>query len=190
MSKGKKCEVFRSDVGNKDFYDFYIEDSLKIKRKQGKKLDKSNPYYLTYPQFVSIIKDFNVAIFNLLLYNAFVFRMPFSLGEVSIRKKKVEPYIDKEGKLVNNLPIDYRATKLLHDRDPDAKEKDIKVYHSNEHSDGYVAKLYYDKPSSLIFPNKRLYRIQITREMKILLNKIMTSNFKEYDYFTISKNIL
>ena len=190
ITKGKRFEVFRSDVVNKDFYNFYISDTLKVVRKQGKKIDKTNPYYLEYSKFAAIIKDFNVGIFNLLLYNSFVFKMPFNLGEISIRKKKVEPYINKEGKMVNLLPIDYRQTKLLQDKDPEAREKDLKVYHTNDHSNGYVAKLYYDKPSSIIFPNKKLYRVQATRDMKVALNKIMTSNFKEYDFFTISKHLM
>lgn len=190
MKQGKKTELYKSDYCNPDFYKFYLRDTFNIEESKRINVNKNDARYLTYTQYARILKDINIAIFNLLLYEAFILVLPFNLGELSIRKKKVEPYIDKKGNVVNLLPVDRQATKRLWESDSYAKSKNKLVYHSNDHSEGYVAKLYYDKTSYSNIPNRGLYKVQNNREMKLALVSIMKSNFKDHDFYEINKNNL
>ena len=184
IKQGKQVEVFKTDIKVKDFYNFYADKTFKTKIKKYSRLDKNSPYYISLLQYSKILNSINKEIVALMLYDAFEFKMPSNLGSVSIRKKKVEPYIDEDGNFINPLPVDRKATKELWDKDSNAKKEKKKVYHHNEHSNGYIAKGYYNKKNAK-FVGKGKYFVKLTRSIKQEINKIMIDPFSQYDFFII-----
>lgn len=186
MSQGKKLQVFKSDIVIKDFYNHYLITNLGSRLPS--KIDKSNPLYIDQKTYSKVLQEFNQEIYNL-LFQGFVYRIP-QIGEISLRLKKVEAYIDKEGNFRNPLPIDRRATKLLWERDPQAKEEKRYVYHDNEHSDGYILKLYYDRYGGLQHNILKDYKVMTTRTMKLDIAKLMKSGDYLNKFYEIRKNKL
>lgn len=184
VKQGKQVEVFKTDIKIKDFYNYYSNKTFKTKINKYSRTDKNSPYFVSLRQYSEIINFMNKEVVNLILHDAFEFKMPSNLGSISIRKKKVEPYIDDNGKFINPLPIDRKATKELWDIDEEAKNNNKKVYHYNEHSDGYIAKGYYNKQTAK-YVGKGKYFIKLTRSIKQEINKIMTNAFSEYDFYSI-----
>jgi hypothetical protein len=188
-AKGKPANRFLTNVKAVDFYNEYMDDVFEGRQKYDK-LDKKNPYYLSKAQYGKIIKRFNEEITDLMLYDAFIFVLPFGLGEVSIRKKKVEAYIDSEGVYRNPLPVDYKATKELHKVDSAAKEENKKVYYNNEHSSDFVIKLYYDKTVVTKYQNINSYFVKTPRTLKERMTEVMKNKFHLFDFYELPKNFL
>lgn len=182
--EGKQTQVFLADISLPEFYKHYSENTFKEKINKYHKVDKNSPYYLTRKEYSEIIKEFNSKIVDLMLFDAFIYKMPCSLGRISIRKKKVEPYFDKDGNLINKLPVNRKETKQLWTEYPELTNKKF-VYHHNEHSDGYIAKLHYEKKYAK-FVGKSQYFFKPTRTIKQEINKILTAKFKKYDFFLIN----
>lgn len=181
---GKQVEVFKSDIKTRDFFNFYANKTFKEKIKTYSRIDKTSPYCMSLLEYSKILKELNSEVVKLMLYEAFDFKMPSNLGNLSIKKKKVEPYIDETGKFINPLPVNRKATKELWDRDPEAKELNKRVYHHNEHSDGYIAKGFYSKVNAK-YKGKGKYFIRLTRSIKQEINKIMMDKFSTFDFFII-----
>ena len=188
--EGKQVQVFLADKKLPDFYKHYAKSTFKYKTKPENtyyKVKKNTPYYLTRKEYNEILKEFNSRLVDLMLFESYIYKMPCNLGRISIRKKKVEPYFDEDGKLVNNLPVNRRETKKLWDEYPELRNKKY-VYHHNEHSDGYVAKLLYEKNYAK-FVGKSQYFFKPTRTIKQEINKILTAKFKKYDFFLVNDYI-
>lgn len=92
----------------------------------------------------NIIEDFNKAIVNLIIEENLEYSLPYIYMEVSIKKEKRGPIL-KDGKLYNNTPIDWKATKDLWQRDSEAAEKKLTVKYNNYHTGGYVFSIYLKK---------------------------------------------
>jgi hypothetical protein len=75
--------------------------------------------------------------------------MPFGLGYVCIVKYKPKEYTSK------SLSVDYKAS----------KEYGKKIYHLNEHSDGYKFRLYWSK-TPRTFPDRYKYSLCLVRQNK------------------------
>lgn len=73
-------------------------------------------------------------------------RLPHGFGDFSINKKKLNRFKEHEGKRYINLRIDWAKTKVEGKR----------IYHTNEHSDGFNYKWIWFPSSALIYLN-RLY---------------------------------
>lgn len=183
-SKGKKVEIFRTNILLKDFYEFYARKTFKARINIRYRIDKDTPYYMDIQEYSNIINEINQSIVELMLYEAFEFKMPSNLGKISIKKKKVEPYIDENGKFVNPLPVDRRATYLLWKKDKEAKKEKRLVYHHNDHSGGYIAKLHYDKFRAN-YVGKGFYFFKPTRTIKNKITEIMQDPFSPYNFFKI-----
>ena len=81
-----------------------------------------------YKTWSGIIKGFNCKFRDYLLETGEKERLPRGFGEFSIIKKKRRHFIEYEGKLHNNLPIDWKKT----------KEKGKVIYNFNFHTEGYT----------------------------------------------------
>ena len=182
--QGKQPEVFKADITTKEMYEYYARKTFKTKINKNYRINKDSPFFMSKVEYTKILKMFNKSIRDMMLYSAFEFRIPCRLGNVSIVKKKAEPYFDKDGKLVNPTPIDRKATKELWDRDPDAKKRKLRVFHNNTQSGGYIAKLHYHKNTSK-FVNKSGYNLKNSRDLKLLIRDIMNDPLSPYDFFTV-----
>lgn len=180
--KGKKLQVFKADLGMNDFYKHYIDKYCVYHEGKKRRINREDPLYIEKPLYGEIIKEFNMGIRDLMVYEAFQYVIPCRLGRIGIRKLKPKITINEDGKMEGRYPIDRKGTKELWDNDPEAKKAKKYVYHFNEHSDGYVAKFIYSKVKTN-FVGKGKYFIAPTRTTKLMIKDVMTAKFKKHDYF-------
>lgn len=139
----------KADYGMSDYYKFYK-----------KKLD--NPVNsLLYNQ---IITKFNDEIKDLIIEDNLTYQLPFLGFEIVLKKQKRIPKI-VNGKLINNIPPDWKATNELWDKDAEAKEKKLLVRYNNYHTSNYIYRIYFKKFKSKI-KNKSLFKFQPNRTFK------------------------
>ena len=93
------------------------------------------------------------------------FKMPYGLGLVQVIKYKPKTLTSK------SLSVDYKAS----------EEYNKKIYHLNEHSDGYKYRLYWSKIPRT-FPDRYKYQLGFVRQNKRKLAQLI---FNKYDYLNI-----
>jgi hypothetical protein len=128
-NKGRRLHEAKSDFGIQDYYKFFNNKYKVGVNKQ------------TYKK---IINDFNQQMINLIIEENLIYRLPYINMEVVIKKDKRKPKI-KDGKVINNAPVNWKVTNELWENDEEAKEKKIFVRHSNYHTSGYVFRIYCKK---------------------------------------------
>lgn len=166
MSK-QRIHKNKADYGIKDYYKFYKQ-----------KYNKENKNY------TKIIGEFNKELIELILNSDLVYQLPFLGMEIMIRKEKRNIVI-KDGKVYNPNPIDFKATKDLWDKSPEAKEKRLKIRYTNYHTSGYVFRVYLKKFKSRI-KNRSFYKIKVNREFARGINKrIHDPNKEAFDAFLL-----
>lgn len=111
-----------------------------------------------------IMNDYLKSIRTLISTKGYVFKIPENCGRIEIRKVKREMELDDNGKIINKLPPNWKATNELWAENPRAKEKKIIIRYVNDHTEGFVFFPYYIKRYAT-FKNKGLYKMQINREM-------------------------
>lgn len=138
-----------------DMYDKYVEDH------------EDNPLYLVDRQrFYDLCAEYYLAVVENIIYHDKIFKMPFSVGEIYIRKYK--PELEDVKKRTSF--IDWKNT---------AKLGKI-VYHLNEHSNGFKFTIKWRKKKNVI-RYVEIYKFVPTRYFKRTLAKAIKN--KESDYF-------
>lgn len=97
------------------------------------------------------------------------FSLPHGLGDIKTSKFERELYFDDNGDLINNLPINKRATYNLWAENPEFINKKY-IRYMNEHSNGYLFSLRFKIKSQ----NSNLYRNYTFRK-----NRILTETFSD-----------
>lgn len=127
------------------------------------KLDKST--------FLNILKDFFQEIKNEIIYNQYNFFIPKS--STALRIKKIKNKSD-----FSFLKLDYKKS----------RELNKKVYHLNNHSNGFYFRFYWDKRRDVSnrIKYKVLYRFYPVRTVKKelsdhIINSAKDPHSKEYD---------
>lgn len=92
--------------------------------------------------------------------------MPSGLGLICIVKYKPKTYTDK------SLSVDYKSS----------KEEGKRIYHLNEHSDGYKFRLYWSK-QPYTFADRYKYQLTLTRANKRRLAQLI---FNHNDYINVN----
>lgn len=118
-----------------------------------------------YARFKRILDTFNKTILDRLLNRSEGFKMPYGLGYIQIVKYKPKSYSKK------SLSVDYKAS----------KEEGMRIYHLNEHSDGYKYRLYWSKLPQT-FPDRYRYQLMLVRANKRYLAQLI---FNHKDYINI-----
>lgn len=158
----------KSDYGVPDYYKFYT--------KKYKKISKT--------KYNSIITDFNTAVYNLIIEDNLVYQLPFLGFEILIKKDKRKPKI-KDGKLINNVPVDWKATNELWEKDEEAKKKKLLVRYNNSHTSNYVFRIYFKKFKSSL-KNRSLYKFKPIRQFQRALAKRINDPDKDnYDAYLL-----
>lgn len=139
----------KADYGISDYYKYY-------------KKDVTNP--VDSKEYNKIITAFNTEIKTLIIESNLVYQLPYLGFEVILKKQKRIPRI-VDGKLINNIPPDWKATNELWDKDPEAKEKKLLVRYNNYHTSNYIYRLYFKKFKSKV-KNKSLFKFQPNRAFK------------------------
>jgi len=188
--KGKQKEKYVAHIKSKDFFDYYAKKYFKdftnekgeeIKRA---KIDRDTPYYVEYDLYCKVISAFNLEIRKLILNESFDFVLPRRMGILGIRKKKITPWINEEGDLVNPLPPDWKATMELWEVDPKAKAEKKLVRHFNKHTNGYIVQWYYSTRKAN-YKWKSAYSFIPCRTAKVELCTILKTPNNKIDYYEL-----
>lgn len=156
MSEDKRNHFVKSDYGANDFY---------------RDFKKSNPEIeMTRKEYGLILNGFNSHLRDRISSKGAGFILPCRIGRVELRKAKTEVKIDEDGNIVNNLPVNWKATREFWKNNPSAKEEKRTIKFTNEHTDGYTFKVSYLK-SKALYKNKSVYKIRFNRELKRNLSK-------------------
>jgi hypothetical protein len=171
MKRGKgKIKVH---YGRADMYKHYIESTEK----------KPEGIQVSYSDYCTVLNKFNKDISKAIMENAYEFILPSRVGIIRIKKYKPKIKVKDNGELItNNLAVDYKATNELWRNNPEAKKAGKKVFHLNNHSDGYRYIWYYSNYRNNL-PNKSLYRFIPTRTNKRELSKLIKDDTFKGDYF-------
>ncbi len=157
----------KRDYGMEDYYKFYLK-----KNKISKKL------------FNNIITDFNNELINIIIEDNLIYNIPYIGLEIVIKKDKRKPKI-VNGKLINNIPIDFQATNKLWESNPECKEKKLLVRYNNSHSSGYVFRIYCKKFKSNL-KNRSLLKFKPSRKFQRSLSaRIKDPNKDNFDAFLL-----
>ena len=116
---------------------------------------------IPYSTFRGIVDKLNDSILSV-LQNGQNYKLPCSLGTVQIVKYKPKVYNE------HSLSIDFNESKKL----------DKRIYHLNEHSNGYKYRLYWSK-QPFSFTNRYKYQLCFTRANKRQLAQLIFNN-KDY----------
>ena len=120
---------------------------------------------MPYVRFKRIIDSFNRKTKESILNASEGFKMPYGLGYIRIVKYRPKNFNSR------SLSIDYKAS----------KEYNKKIYHLNEHSNGYKYRLYWSKIPQT-FPDRYKYSLSFVRSNKRELAKLI---FNKQDYINI-----
>lgn len=168
--RNKRTEgKIKSHFGMRDYYRDY---------------KKSCEHPVSYNTYSNIISEFNLAIIDAMLNKSIDYKFPIIDLFLTIRKDKRGPVI-KDGKLHNNVPIDFNKTVALWERDEEAREKKIKVRYTNTHSSNYVFRIYLRKFSSSL-KNKSSYKFKPCRSFqRALAARIKDADKDKFDCFLL-----
>jgi hypothetical protein len=182
LNKGKQAEKYKIHVATEDFYKHYCYSTFK--EKVGKKsiIHRDSKFCVSRGDYGKIISDFNSLIAQEIILDNFEYKMPARMGVISIKKKKPKIYFDMDGKMVNRMPIDWKATKDLWAEDPESKELKKLVRHTNEHTQGYIPYWSFNSYTGT-FKHKTVYKFIATRTHKRFLTTVLKDPNIEVNYY-------
>lgn len=127
---------------------------------------KDMPIEVDYVLYNRVLEEMCNVILDYVLNASEGFKMPFGLGFIQIGKYLPKNLDSK------SLSIDYKAS----------REYDKRIYHLNEHSEGYKYRLYWSKIPRT-FPNRYKYQLNFVRQNKRRLAQLI---FNKQDYLNIN----
>ena len=156
IKKGTKAKVRNS---------FGVYDIYKAIRKNGW---KGIGHFVSEKDFYAIIRGINLLMAENIA-NGQTVKLPFKMGVLELRKyQRGVSFVG--GKLKNTYPIDWYNTKLLWEKDEEARKKKIRLRHENE----WVYHVRYDKWKAG-FNNKVFYSFALNTFIKQALSKNIKS---------------
>ena len=141
------------------------------------KMNKGNKHDLDYKKYNSILDDILIGIANAMSMQMYDFKLPYSLGRIITRKYKPVLKYDDNGEPFVKRPINWSETKQLWVDYPELYKKQF-VYHTNQHSSGYIFVIIYRKRGCL-FHNRLYYTAQVNRAIKRSISNQITNG--EFD---------
>ena len=148
-SRGKN--KIQSPYTLKHMYEDYIKDK-----------EEGSILHIPYSKYVDIVTLFYKEVSNKIINEGLSFKMPFTMGETYVEKKKLN--------YNHRLPINWNLT----------TSTGKVIYHLNDHSDGFKYELKWNK-KVCNFHNNYLYRLVYTRANKRLLAKNIKT--RKTDFF-------
>lgn len=153
MNRSKN--IIQKPLTLKQSYEYYIKD-----------LENTSKYYIDYKTYRQICETFNKEIFKLIIEEGYFFKMPYRLGTIRIKKRKID---------LNKLKPDFGLYNKT--------EESLKNKHLNEHSNNYYVRFYWNKQQDTIVKNKSYYSFIPTRANK----RYCASIIKEFGIEQINK---
>lgn len=129
-------------------------------------LYRTLPIEVDYGLYKRILEEMCRIILDTVLNSSDGFKMPYGLGFIQVGKYLPKALNDK------SLSVDYKAS----------REYDKRIYHLNEHSNGYKYRLYWSKIPRT-FPDRYKYQLCFVRQNKRRLAQLI---FNKQDYLDIN----
>ena len=123
------------------------------------------PIEVDYSLYKRVLDEMCIVILEHVLNASEGFKMPYGLGIVQVGKYRPKSFTPE------SLSVDYKSSKLY----------DKRVFHLNEHSDGYKYRLYWSKIPRT-FPDRYKYELGLVRQNKRKLAQLI---FNKQDYINI-----
>jgi hypothetical protein len=156
MEEDKRLHRVKTDYGSADYYRHFIAET--------------GFTHISRIKFGEVIREFNGYVRDRISTKGAEYIIPNRIGKIELRKKKTEVKIGEYGNIINNLPINWKATRELWAESDTAKEKKTKIRYTNEHTDGHTFRIFY-RTSKANFKNKSIYKMQFNRGMKRQLSQ-------------------
>lgn len=147
--------IIQNVLTAKHIYQYYIKD-----------YEIDSKFYTDYTTFKGVCSDFNKDVSDRIINDGYFFKMPYRLGTLRIRKRKIK---------LNNLKHNYGLY-----NESNGKYKNSFL---NEHSGNYYVRFYWNKIKETIIKNKTPYTFIPTRDNKRNLAK----SIKEEGILQINK---
>ena len=129
-------------------------------------LYRTMPIEIDYGLYKRILEEMCRIILDTVLNSSDGFKMPYGLGFIQVGKYLPKAFNSK------SLSVDYKAS----------REYDKRIYHLNEHSNGYKYRLYWSKIPRT-FPDRYKYQLCFVRQNKRRLAQLI---FNKQDYLDIN----
>lgn len=123
------------------------------------------PTEVDYSLYKRVLEEMCKVILEYVLERSEGFKMPYGLGFIQVGKYRPKSLSEQ------SLSVDYKSS----------KEFDKRIYHLNEHSDGYKFRLYWSKIPR-VFPDRYKYVLNFVRQNKRKLAQLI---FNKHDYVNI-----
>jgi hypothetical protein len=146
----------KTDFGTADYYKFFIKET--------------GLTHISRALFGKVVREFNGHVRDRISTKGAEYTLPNRTGKIELRKKKTEVKVDENGIVINNLPVNWKATRQLWLDSPRSKEKKTKIRYTNEHTQGYTFRIFY-RTSKANFKNKSIYKMRFNRTMKRQLSQ-------------------
>ena len=182
QNKGKQKEKIKVNIGMGDFYKYYCLATFKESKGGKNTVHHKSVYNIPRSLYGKVIEFFHSNIVDEIMLDNFEYKIPSRLGTLTIRKRKPKLRFDDNGKLINTMPIDWKATRELWDEDEECKKQKKLVRHLNEHTNGYVPFWNYSV-NTATFKNKSVYKFKPTRTIKRQLSKILKDPNLKINYY-------
>lgn len=151
-----------------------IYDGYKYYRKTKPKEKK---YVLTESQYFAITRKINDILAEEIA-NGNDIKLPCRMGTIEIRKNDRKVIVGSDGKVYNNLPIDWNKTLELWYEDEEAyKNKTLVKMEEKE-----IFKIYFNRESAT-FRNKNYYEFTFNKDLKIRLKQKIKEGVIDAPYF-------
>jgi hypothetical protein len=124
------------------------------------------PIEVDYELYKRILDEMCRIILDAVLNSSDGFKMPYGLGFMQVGKYRPKTLSGE------SLSVDYKAS----------REYDKRIYHLNEHSNGYKYRLYWSKIPRT-FPDRYKYQLSFVRQNKRRLAQLI---FNKKDYLDIN----
>lgn len=173
----KRAPKIIADYSAIDIYKFYCENT-------------GNPLKLSQKEYTAILKSFYLKVFDKLIYKGIEFTMPYRLGNLRVKKQKINFRIKADGSLdKSRLRPDWKGCRDLWNRIYSDKQwEEIRliknkpmVYHENKHTNRFAYGWHWDKTTCTV-KNNTAYSLDIARDVDRKLAKVLKSNNTEVDY--------
>ena len=147
-------------------------------------LNKRNDFNVSFREYCNVLRLFNKKVKDAIIYDSWVFKLPYRLGYIYVKKIKMRFQLDKNGELYKHkLVPDWLRTKELWKKIyPGLTNEELKaiphkklIYITNEHTYGYKFIIFWKKRNCNI-PGHGPYEFIFAKDNRRELAKLLKSN--------------
>ena len=99
QEEDKRLHRVKCDFGSLDYYKYFIK--------------KTGNDHISGIKFGEVLREFNEHVRERISTKGVEYIMPNRVGKIELRKIKTEVKIDDDGNIINNLPVNWKATRVV-----------------------------------------------------------------------------